>query len=509
MLRNTIALALILSGIYSFAQNDVDAIRYSRLGSGGTSRFMAMGGAFGAIGADLSCGAYNPAGLGVYRKGDIAFSGSLRFTNTDASLYNKTTSMSDASAAFNNFGIAGAWKAASDPDSRHVLAFNVTQLQNYNNSVQMSGYTNSNSIAKDMLNLANQDGSTGNLDPSYEGLGFDNFLLDTLNNKFYSLLDTKRAVKQTRNLVTSGKVNDLNFSYAHSYKDKYYIGVSIGVPQVSYVSTSTHSEVDDRDSMRVGFTTATTYTSTYIGGIPAAYPQYLGFNSLTYTQYLKTTGSGINLKLGAIARVNDALRVGFYYHTPTFYKMTDQYYNSISVAFDANPSNPLTEQYPANSGYFNYKIVTPSVLGFNAAFLVKKLAVIGVDYELINYKTAQLKNDADDAVTDFSATNQLIKDKYRLGQNFKIGAEINTKPVMFRAGYNMQGSPFGDAFTGDFVRHTFSLGLGIRTKSNVYFDVTWAKTLSNETYQLFTTLDAVSKIKYDITMISATIGAKF
>ena len=46
----------ILSGSV-FAQNDLDAIRYSRNGVGGTARFVGMGGAFGAAGADLSNGA--------------------------------------------------------------------------------------------------------------------------------------------------------------------------------------------------------------------------------------------------------------------------------------------------------------------------------------------------------------------------------------------------------------------------------------------------------------------
>jgi len=514
MLRKKITLALLVTGIYSYAQNDIDVMRYSRLSGGGTSRFMAMGGAFGAIGADLGCAAYNPAGLGIYRKGDIAFTGSLRFGSNNSTIYNKTTTTSDAGGAFNNFGIAAAWNAASDPDSRHVISFNVTQLQNFNSSVKMSGYTNSNSIAKDMLNLANQEGYK-NLPYSYEGLGFDQVLLDTIDKThFYSLLDTKRTVKQTRELNTNGKVNDLNFSYAHSYKDKFYFGVSLGVPQVNYESTTTHTEADDKDSMRVTITSAPTsssagtYTSTYIDGLPGAYPQYLGFNSLTYVNYFKTTGSGINLKIGGIARVNDAIRVGFYYHTPTFYTLTDQYYESLSVSFDANPGNPNYGQYPSNGGIFYYKIVTPSVFGFNAAFLVKKIAVIGVDYELVNYKAAQLKSDAD-TPNDFSTINQFIRDNYSLGQNFKVGAELNTRPVMFRVGYNMQGSPFGDAFAGDFVRHTVSAGIGIRSKKNVYLDITWARTFSNETYRLFTTLDAASKIKYDMTMISATIGVKF
>ena len=67
--------SLFLASVLSFSQNDQDALRYSRTGVGGTPRNIAMGGAFGALGADMSCASYNPAGLGLYRKGEFVYSG--------------------------------------------------------------------------------------------------------------------------------------------------------------------------------------------------------------------------------------------------------------------------------------------------------------------------------------------------------------------------------------------------------------------------------------------------
>src|SRR5258708_30842605 len=60
------------------------------------------------------------AGLALFRKGEMSFTGGLRFTNNSANIYNKTSSVSDAKFAFNNFGIAYAWPATNDPESRHV-----------------------------------------------------------------------------------------------------------------------------------------------------------------------------------------------------------------------------------------------------------------------------------------------------------------------------------------------------------------------------------------------------
>lgn len=509
MKRLKILISFLSLCVWSFAQNDLDAIRYSRGGINGSARFNAMGGAFGAVGADLSCGAFNPAGLALYRKGDISYSFGLKSSSNQASIYNKSTSISSANIVFNNFGIATAWQAKNDPDSRNVLSFSNTQLQNFNSSTRMSAYTNSGSIAKDMLNLAQENGNPNSLNYSYEGLAFDNLLLDTIDGHFISMLDTKRTIKQTRDLVTSGKQNEINFSYAYSYKDEYYFGLSVGIPKIQYTSTTTHTEVDDKDSTRIGFTSASTYTNTFVDGLPylnGYYRDYLGFNSLVYTEYFKTTGSGINLKLGGIARLSDAVRVGVYFHSPTYYSLTDEYYNSISVSYDAQPKAPIESKDPANGGYFQYHIITPSKFSVNGAYIIKKIAVIGLDYELVNYSSAQLTSTN---LSDFSEANTIIKNKYKSGHNVRLGAELNIKPLMIRAGYSMQGSPYGNSFTGNFVRHTVSAGVGFRTKNNFYVDVLWNKLFSSEDYLLFKTLSSKAKLSLSSTMLAVTVGIKF
>lgn len=492
------------------AQNDLDAIRYSRSGVNGTSRFTAMGGAFGALGADISCAAYNPAGLAVFRKGEMSYSGGLISGKNSVNLYNRNTSASSSGFNFNSFGFAAPWTLQSDRDSRNVFAVSVTQPVNFNNTVRLSGYTNNSSIAKDMLNLAQQKNDTNNLNYGYEGLGYNTFLLDMdfSNGKFFSNLDTKRAVLQQRTITTSGRVNDINLSFAHTYKDRFYFGGSLGLPQVRYESKTVHTEADDRDSMRVVLTSSQSYSTTYIDGLPAIYTDRLGFNNLSYTEYFKTTGSGVNIKLGGIVRVNDMLRLGVYYHTPTYYNLTDTYYNTLSVAFDKNPQSPISQTYPqtAGGGYYTYKIITPSRLGFNAAFLVKKLLAVGIDYEAVNYSMAQLQSDTPG---DFDDANSLIKRKYQTGQNLRVGAELNVKPIMFRAGYNMQGSPFGDVFTGNFVRNTFSAGIGYRTPGNFFFDLTVSKMYTKENYTMFTTLPTTAPVKANFTNVSATVGFKF
>jgi hypothetical protein len=499
---------ILLTGGAMFSQNDLDAIRYSRGGIGGTSRFISMGGAFGAVGADVSTAAYNPAGLGLFRRGEASFTGGLKFTNNTGTIYKNSTPVVDAKFIFSNFGIAIAWESQNDPESRNVLAFSNTQLVNYFNSTRLTGYTNSSSIAKDMLTLANQNSGTG-LNNSYEGLGYNTYLLDfdSASNQYYSFLDTKRTVKQTRDILNSGRMNELNFSYAYSYKDKYYLGASLGIPRIEYQSGTTHTEADDRDSMRITMTPdgPETFTSTYIEEPPYAYTGLLGFSSLRYEEYFKTTGSGLNLKIGGVARVNDVVRAGLYYHTPTIYRLTDEYYNSLSVAFDNDPGNPIVLKEPENGGYFKYRVITPGRIGGNLAFLFKKKGLVAIDYEFVNYKNAQLGM-IDQA--DFTGINATIKSKYNGGHNVRIGGEYNISPIMLRAGYAMYGGPFGTAFSGDFVRHTISAGIGLR-RTNFYIDLALARTLTNENYFLFSELLTSARIRFSSTVFTATAGFKF
>ena len=62
-----ITLALLATGSL-FAQDDADLLRYSMLNPIGTARYNAMGGAFGALGANFTTLSTNPAGIGFYTR---------------------------------------------------------------------------------------------------------------------------------------------------------------------------------------------------------------------------------------------------------------------------------------------------------------------------------------------------------------------------------------------------------------------------------------------------------
>ena len=64
------------------AQATFDVLKLSETEFSGTSRYMSMAGAFGALGGDASAFNINPGGIGVYRSSDISATMNLNFLST-------------------------------------------------------------------------------------------------------------------------------------------------------------------------------------------------------------------------------------------------------------------------------------------------------------------------------------------------------------------------------------------------------------------------------------------
>ena len=73
----------------AMAQDSYDAQTFVNSDLNGTSRFVSMGGALGALGGDISVMSTNPAGTALYRKSDAAITLSGVFTNDNAMGHDK------------------------------------------------------------------------------------------------------------------------------------------------------------------------------------------------------------------------------------------------------------------------------------------------------------------------------------------------------------------------------------------------------------------------------------
>ncbi|HPQ08556.1 MAG TPA: hypothetical protein PK995_04955 [Bacteroidia bacterium] len=487
------------------SQTDEDVIRYSNLGIGGTTRFLAMTGAMNALGGDISTAHYNPAGLGIMVKSDLNFSFGLNFANTITQFNGNNNNKLSPALNFNFLGLSGTAPAKKDLNNKYTIAITLNQLQNFNQSIEIKGRpTRGKSITLDMLDYA-KGKPYKNLDSYWEGAGYDSYVIDMLDtnnfNSYFSYIDTSKSFLQQQKITKSGRINELAISYAYSFDDLVYFGISMGIPFLKFNYNSDFAEIDDKNQMYINKINDTTFSSSY--SYPVNYYKGLGgIKDFHYQSTYTTTATGLNIKLGTIIRPTDYLRIGLYYHSPTWYNAKDIYYYTFITNWDEGGS--VSIYVPDGGGVYNYSIVTPSKAGLAVSGILSNIMSVNAEYELIDYTKGRLSSKDAGA---FNAANQAIREKYKMSGNLKFGIELNTKPVMFRAGWASYGSPFGNQISGNYVRNSFSIGFGFKT-SNFYYDFAFVKTFSGkqEYYMYNPRYCDLTNIKLNLTQIVFTIG---
>ena len=436
-----------------FGQNETDALRYSRTSFGGTARFSSMGGAFGAIGGDISTLSFNPAGLGLYRKNELVFTPSV-FTQNVSSEYNGTiTTDSRYNLRFNNIGFvfAGKTENTNEKGWQYVgmgIAYN--RLSSFQSNVTMSGQS-STSL---MDSWAKTAGGTGpyNLSAFNEGMGWNTYMLNTVPGDSLHYTDTipeGDMLLQRKTITTRGGMGEWLFAIGANYSNRVYIGASISVPQVRYSETSRYTEEELVDSTSA-------------------------FNSFQIDQGLETKGKGFNFKCGVIFRPTDYLRVGLAFHSPTVLRLNDVYYSQMVSSFTGT-NGQETHSSISPTGTYDYKIRTPMRVIASAAFIIGKIGMISGDLEIVDYSEAKLS--AQDYL--FIDANNSIKDKYTMAQNFRVGGEIRKLPFILRGGFAWYGSPYQESVNNNAARMYFTGGLGYRDESDQFY-IDFAIISSNE-----------------------------
>ena len=148
--------AIISLASVSFAQNVDDALRYSQIFYGGTARFMSMGGAFTALGGDLSSLSQNPAGIGVFRSSEISVSPQL-FHIKSTSAFNGISSDYLYDFNLNQTGIVGNIIKRNNESGLLTLNFGYSfnRTNNFNQSIIINGKSNNSSMADYWVDQSN------------------------------------------------------------------------------------------------------------------------------------------------------------------------------------------------------------------------------------------------------------------------------------------------------------------------------------------------------------------
>lgn len=470
---------VIIFTITIYSQNQVDALRYSQFYFGGTARSMGMAGAFGSAGADFSTASSNPAGLGLYKSSEFTFSPSFYSANTLSKYNNKSADDQKFNFNVNNLGLVFNFDTKKVDEDRPgwnnvQFAFGVNRLNNFNNRAIIQGDSPNSSMLNLFASQANGN-TSDNLDRFGNALAFDTWLIDTFpaTSNYYSVVP-KGGVLQRKLITTSGGINEMAISLSANYSEKLYIGGTVGFPYVRYSEQSQYYEIDNSDTIA-------------------------DFKSFTYSEDLTTTGNGFNFKFGLIYRINDFVRFGAAFHTPTFYSLKDSFSKTMKSSFDNG------KHYSSNSplGNFNYELTTPMKMIGNISFIVGKFGMLNAEYEFIDYSDARLRSSS----YKYFDENQETSNLYTATSNIKFGGEVRLAPFSIRGGYAMYGSPY-KANINDGKKSFATFGLGVR-ESGYFIDLAYIYALSKEDYYLYAGVPTTVNNKTTNHNVVLTVGVKY
>ncbi|MBC8172920.1 MAG: hypothetical protein H7X71_03345 [Chitinophagales bacterium] len=445
------------------AQTDADALRYSFLDFGGTARSLGSANAYGAIGGDYSTTSMNPAGLGIYRSSELVLTPGLTTINNSSLFIGETNGSDKTDFYLSNASLVLSYmkdgkESATDGWVGANFGVGYNKLANYNSQVYYSGFNTTSSLLDvyaGHLNGVNPSDAFA-ADPFGAGLAWETYLLNPNpddSTTYYGVVNGGN-VRQSKSINTAGGYDELTISFAGNYANRLYVGGTLGVPFIDYDYVSSYQEEDENE----------------------VHPDFVNFSQ---TDELHTSGSGINVKMGFIYRINDYVRLGGAFHSPTLFQMNDVYFSSMESSLDISGDYP----YESPIGEYDYELVTPWRVIGSAALTIQKHGFVSVDYEYVDYSEANFNYGRTGTVAELDAetnVNTSIENKYGSASNIRFGGELVLDVFRLRAGYAIMGSPFntgiaaGDA---DYARNMYTAGAGIK-EENFFIDFGFGHTTS-------------------------------
>jgi hypothetical protein len=507
---------IFFTGLKTIAQIPEDVLKYSFFPQSGTARNLAIGGAMGSLGGDLTAAFVNPAGIGNYKTGEVSFTPQFFLNNNKADFRDTRFINKKNNFTIGSLGLVFGSPYRDNPKSSQAFSIGIMQTANFNNTVKYKGYNNYSSFAEqwaeevahsgDSLGgiLNNQQYAYGSAPAVYTYL-VDTF--PTANGVVVKatpefVLANGRALLQEKTIDTRGGIYELGLSYAYNKEDKWMFGVGVGIPIINYKNTTTFTETDTSNDKNNNF------------------------GNFTYTDNYKTTGAGLNVKLGVIYRPQEYIRLGLAIHSPTYlFELKDT--RSTNLETNTENYNGLSSvssnTFTLNSqpGQSKYSMLTPWKVMISGSYVFREVqdvrkqkGFITADIEYAGYKHAGFYSSNEDATQDetnyYKNLTTVIRNQYKGNFNFRLGGEVKFNIIMARLGLAYYMNPYKDpALKAN--KFLVSGGLGYRHQG-FFIDLTYVHSFNKDVdfaYRLQDKDNTFATVKNQRGNIAATFGIKF
>jgi len=429
------------------------ATMFSRNDENGSARFVAMGGAFGAIGGDVSSMTINPAGISIFNGNNAAIAFQIRNTEIATTYYNNILTTQED---FFNISNAGA-----------VLTFE----NNIDNDWSKFAFGVNFRITADFENRFKAKGNSG-------FSSFDNFPLDESEIPIVYNISESQEFSNFYN----GELSELNFVFSGVYQEKLHVGAGLNFYDINF-----SQQIVLKENNNDGFE-----------------------NTLTSRFYQEnfTNGVGFSMSAGFIYKPTKAFRIGLSYQSPTWYTELIENTNIINndgffgdTEIEVSNDDVIYDNTFGGNLPFQellYKLRTPAKITVSSAIIFGKVGLISLDYSSKNYNGLYLSGD------DFSQENLFFDNQLKRANSIHLGTEWRINQLSLRGGFQYEESPYTNTVLSDNLE-TYSFGLGYNFGS-IKLNLAYRKNNKNEQYDFYSQYNQVEPAQLDTDNTVITIG---
>ena len=376
----------------------------------GTARFVGMGGAMGALGADMSVISWNPAGIGLFRKNDVSLSFGGLWTKNNIETERR------GAGTFDQLGFVYNIKTFSDDCPYINLAINYQRKKNF-----LSNFYADN---PDLLGISQMDQLAELVNNGFDysknlaGLVLANNALTPkagTTDKYYNQFNGE-SNEYTHH--SEGALHGWDFNISTNLYDRAFVGLTFGVDNLNYDAWTNYFE-----------------QSSYTDNTGTKYGDYSVWNDF------HVTGYGFNFKLGGIVRPleESSFRVGFAIESPTWYKLKSSVLMDYTDEIEGKRS-------PQVESYIDFNPRTPWKFRASMGSTVSNKFAWDIDYEFADYKTMIQRYppyfDTYGGTKDFDMKEH-TRANLKAVHTLRAGMEYRPVPALaLRLGYNFTSSSY-------------------------------------------------------------------
>ena len=508
MKKLIIAILAVAGALPVAAQDTYEGAKIMTEDLNGTARYVGMGGAMDALGADISTIATNPAGIGLFRHPVASVSLGV-VSQQDVKKFDQ---LSKTNVSFDQIGFV--YSSRTDIQSFVNFGFNFHKSRNFDQilsvaDTHMGGRASMNKLAYGKHKRGKVDNGGYSLDFNNSGelMGYEdnnsNYRANTYSQWDYLLMNALNAEQaidpQTGEEYTDigyvesdvynfdcahrGWISEYDFNLSGNINDRVYLGLTIGIHDVNYKGYSEYTE-----------------------GLLFANGSDAGI--VTLADERKIEGTGYDVKAGIIFRPVEfsPFRIGVSVSTPTWYKLTS---TNSTVLFNQSATGSFDKG--ENGESYDFKLYTPWKFGLSAGTTFGTMLAVGASVDYADYGSTDVR--INDGYYDYygdegSFSDRAMKDNIDRSlkgmATFKIGAELKPDPCMaVRLGYNYVSPMYEKdgvrdmtlnspgvmyASTTDYVNwestNRITCGLGYKT-GNVSLDLAYQYSTTNGKFYPF------------------------